>query len=136
MGSCRVGVLVLAVVLVGLVSVLPASGRRGLVAMTTKVTVTEGKPTELHYILSKTSVPKGTVVFTVVDKGKLGHDIKFCSKPGSGKANSCTGKGTKVIQPGKSTTLTIVFAKAGTYEYLCTVPGHAAAGMKGLLKVT
>jgi uncharacterized cupredoxin-like copper-binding protein len=28
-----------------------------------------------------------------------------------------------VIKPGKSATLTIVFAKAGTYEYLCTVAG-------------
>ena len=30
----------------------------------------------------------------------------------------------------------VTFAKAGTYEYLCTIPGHAAGGMKGLLKVT
>ncbi len=26
-------------------------------------------------------------------------------------------------------------AKAGSYPYLCTVPGHAAAVMKGLLRV-
>jgi hypothetical protein len=25
------------------------------------------------------------------------------------------------------------FAKAGTYEYICNVAGHAAAGMKGLV---
>jgi uncharacterized cupredoxin-like copper-binding protein len=41
-----------------------------------------------------------------------------------------------VLKPGKSGTLTIVFAKAGTYEYLCTVARHAAAGVKGVLKVT
>ena len=27
------------------------------------------------------------------------------------------------------------FAKAGSYPYLCTVPGHAAAGMKGTFTV-
>ncbi len=31
----------------------------------------------------------------------------------------------------------IVTLKAkGTYEYMCTVPGHAAGGMKGVFKVT
>jgi len=27
------------------------------------------------------------------------------------------------------------FTKASSYPYVCTVPGHAAAGMKGVLKV-
>ena len=29
----------------------------------------------------------------------------------------------------------MTFTAPGTYEYLCTVPGHAAGGMKGLLTV-
>ena len=33
-------------------------------------------------------------------------------------------------------TLTVKLVKPGMYEYLCTVPGHAAAGMKGTIKVT
>jgi uncharacterized cupredoxin-like copper-binding protein len=32
--------------------------------------------------------------------------------------------------------LTVTFTAPGTYEYLCTIPGQAAAGMKGLLTVT
>jgi len=44
--------------------------------------------------------------------------------------------GTKMISPGKSAKLTIVFKRKGAYEYLCVVPGHAAAGMKGDLKVS
>jgi uncharacterized cupredoxin-like copper-binding protein len=32
--------------------------------------------------------------------------------------------------------LTYTFKTKGTYEFFCTVPGHAAAGMKGDLKVT
>jgi uncharacterized cupredoxin-like copper-binding protein len=30
----------------------------------------------------------------------------------------------------------VKFAKAGKYEYLCTVPSHAQNGMKGVLTVT
>jgi uncharacterized cupredoxin-like copper-binding protein len=30
----------------------------------------------------------------------------------------------------------VTFLRSGTYEYLCTVPGHAAGGMKGLIKVS
>jgi uncharacterized cupredoxin-like copper-binding protein len=69
-------------------------------------------------------VHKGTVIFKVVDRGALSHDFKI------------HGKKTKLLSPGKSTTLRVVFKKAGRYPYLCTVPGHAAAGMKGVLRVT
>ena len=41
-----------------------------------------------------------------------------------------------LLTPRKSASLTIAFKKAGSFEYLCTVPGHAAAGMKGNLNVT
>ena len=36
----------------------------------------------------------------------------------------------------QTATLKYTFKTAGKYEYLCTVPGHAAGGMKGVLKVT
>ena len=45
-------------------------------------------------------------------------------------------RGPSPVWPIASTALTIKFTKTGTYEYMCTVPGHAAAGMKGDLKVT
>jgi len=48
--------------------------------------------------------------------------------------NTCNGKGTKKLQPGQSTNLTMVLKK-GKYEFLCTLPGHAAGGMKGLVGV-
>jgi uncharacterized cupredoxin-like copper-binding protein len=84
------------------------------------VTVTA---TEFHFKLSKTSVPHGSVTFTLKNAGKLGHDFKI------------GGKKTPVIKPGKSAKLTVTL-KAGKLAYSCTVPGHAAAGMKGTLKVT
>jgi mono/diheme cytochrome c family protein len=99
--------------------------------------VTAGKPTELGFTLSKkASIPAGTVIFKVTNKGKLAHTFKVCTKPSTtSTANSCTGKVTKLLAPGASTTLTVVFTKKGTYEYLCTVPGHASAGMKGLIGI-
>jgi uncharacterized cupredoxin-like copper-binding protein len=88
----------------------------------TTVKVTAGKPTEFHFTLSKKSVPAGAVTFTILNKGKLAHDFKI------------GGKTSKMIQPGKSTTLKVTLKK-GKSAYLCTVPGHAAAGMKGTLTV-
>jgi Copper binding proteins, plastocyanin/azurin family len=43
---------------------------------------------------------------------------------------------TPNIDPWQTTTLKVTFTKPGMYPYLCTLPGHAAAGMKGVLKVT
>jgi uncharacterized cupredoxin-like copper-binding protein len=40
-----------------------------------------------------------------------------------------------LLQPGKRARLFVTFKKKGNYSYLCTVPGHAAAGMKGVFAV-
>ncbi len=102
----------------------------------TVVNVVAGKPSEFKFTLSAKSVKHGTVTFKLTDKGALPHTFYVCSSSKGGSANTCPGKGTASISPGGSATLTVTFAKAGSYEYLCTVPGHAAAGMKGDLKVT
>jgi uncharacterized cupredoxin-like copper-binding protein len=79
---------------------------------------------EFKFVFSKRSIPAaGTVIFTVVNKGKISHNFKI------------GGKTTPNLLPGKSATLTVKFAKKGRYAYLCTIPGHAAAGMKGLFAV-
>jgi uncharacterized cupredoxin-like copper-binding protein len=88
----------------------------------TTLTVTAGKPTEFHFQLSKKSVPAGAVTITIVNKGKLAHDFKI------------GGKKSKMVNPGKKTTLKVTLKK-GKQKYLCTVPGHAAAGLRGTLTV-
>jgi uncharacterized cupredoxin-like copper-binding protein len=105
-------------------------------AKATVVTVTAGKPTEFGFTLSTKSLKTGAVTFKVVNKGALAHTFKVCSSSKGGTANSCAGKVTATINAGKSATLKVTFSKKGTYEYLCTEPGHAAGGMKGDLKVT
>ena len=90
-------------------------------AMTpTTVTVTMK---EFKFTLSKTRVRHGSVTFKLVNKGKLPHDFAIA------------GKKSKLIKHGKTGTLTVTL-KAGKIAYKCTVPGHAAAGMKGKLTVT
>jgi mono/diheme cytochrome c family protein len=100
------------------------------------ITVTAGKPSELGFNLSKSSlITVGKVTFKVTNKGALSHDFKICTAlVKSAAKNSCVGKVTPMIKPGKSATLTVTLKK-GQYEYLCTVAGHAAAGMKGLLGI-
>ena len=131
------------ILLLGAVSVvsmlavaLPATAHR-VAARATVVTVIAGKPSEFKYTLSTKTVPLGTVTFKLTDKGQLPHDFKVCSSNKGGSANSCTGTGTPAaISPGGAATLKITFKTKGTYEYLCTLPGHAALGQKGDLKVT
>jgi len=78
--------------------------------------------TEFKFTLSPTTAKAGSVTFTISNKGKLPHDF------------SIAGKTSSMVSPGKTATLTVTL-KAGKYPYKCTVPGHAAAGMKGTLVV-
>ena len=54
---------------------------------TTKITVTAS---EFKFKLSKTSAPVGTVIFTVKNVGKIGHNFKI------------NGKVTKMIAPARA----------------------------------
>ena len=117
----------------------PASGKASphKAAAVTGVTVTIGKPTELGYTLSKISaLQAGTINFKVTNAGLGFHNFKVCTTPVTrAAANACVGKATKILKNGQSAMLTVVLTKSGKYEFLCSVPGHAAAGMKGLIGI-
>jgi uncharacterized cupredoxin-like copper-binding protein len=108
-----------AVLVPGAGSALAAPSQHAAKATTT-ITVAAS---EFKFKLSKTSAPKGKVTFVVSNKGKAPHDFKI------------NGKKTPLIQPGKTTKLVVTFTKKSKYGYLCTVPGHAQAGMKGTFTV-
>jgi uncharacterized cupredoxin-like copper-binding protein len=135
MNRVRTSFVCVAALFAALTWTVAASAHSGT-ATATVVTVTAGKPTEFGFQLSTKSLKTGAVTFKVVNKGKLPHTFKVCSSSKGGSANSCAGKVTPTINVGKSATLKVTFSKKGTYEYLCTEPGHAAGGMKGDLKVT
>ena len=115
-------VLAFLAVIVSLVAAVSAFGGSDAASATT-VTVTAGKPTEFRFTLSKKTVVKGATTFKVTNKGTLTHNFKIA------------GKKTVLLKAGKATTLKVTFTKAGKFPYLCTVSGHAAAGMKGTLAV-
>jgi uncharacterized cupredoxin-like copper-binding protein len=116
-------VLALGAVSVSLVAAGAATAAPARVGAKTTVGVTAGKPSELKFKLTKLRVPKGTVTFRIKNQGALQHDFKI------------KGKMTARLMPGQTATLVVRFAKAGRFQFLCTVPGHATAGMKGRLTV-
>jgi uncharacterized cupredoxin-like copper-binding protein len=79
---------------------------------------------EFKFVLSKKTARRGVVVFKVKNVGKIKHDFEI------------KGRKTKLLSPGQSATLRVTFLRKGSYPYKCTVPGHAAAGMKGVFKIT
>ena len=119
---------------VGLVASFPLLA--GAATKTSTVTVKITPPNEFLFHLSSKKVPVGKVTFKVTNNGQLPHDFELCSSnKGTTALNACAGKTTPMIDPGQTKTLTVTVSKTGTYEYLCTVPGHAATGMKGVLTV-
>jgi uncharacterized cupredoxin-like copper-binding protein len=70
-----------------------------------------------------TSVKTGLTRFLVKNVGKVGHNFAI------------SGKSTPILKRNKSATLNVTLKK-GTRAYLCSVPGHPQAGMKGKLRVT
>ena len=79
---------------------------------------------EFFFKLSTKSIAKhGKVTFVFKNVGHVMHDFKINRKV------------TPLIGPGKTARLVVTFKKKAKYSYLCTVPGHAAAGMKGVFTV-
>lgn len=115
--SSRVAFVAATVIVLGTIAA-PALAERSR-ARATAITVTAS---EFKFKLSSAAARAGRVTFTVVNRGKLPHDFKIA------------GKKTPMLKPGKSAKV-IVLLKAGKHPYICTVAGHAAAGMKGVLTV-
>jgi uncharacterized cupredoxin-like copper-binding protein len=90
-------------------------------ALLTKVNVAAS---EFKFVLSKKTAKRGIVVFKVTNVGKVSHDF------------SINGRKTKMLSHGQSDSLRVTFLRKGHYPYKCTVPGHAAAGMKGVFTIT
>ncbi len=79
---------------------------------------------EFRFTLAPKTVRKNVVVtFALTNRGTIGHDFRV------------GGKKSAILAAGKKGTLKVTFKKAGRLPYLCTLPSHAAAGMKGVLVV-
>ena len=110
------------------------------------LTTIEAKPGEtLRVVLKSTgTLPKMAMGHNFV-LVKLGTDVAAFNKaamtaaateyvPQDQKAQIIAS--TKLVGPGETAEVTFtVPAKAGSYPYMCTFPGHYAAWMKGMLVV-
>jgi len=85
----------------------------------TQATVRVSALDTLKFTLTTKRAKAGTVTFIVTNKGNLKHDFWIA------------GKKTRLLAHNKSQTITATIKK-GNNPYKCTVPGHAAAGMKGI----
>jgi uncharacterized cupredoxin-like copper-binding protein len=79
---------------------------------------------DFKFTLSRKSAPHGKVKFVVTNKGPSKHDFKIA------------GKKTPLLKKGAKASFTVTLKKGKKYSYICTVPGHAALGMKGTFKAT
>ncbi|HSB37771.1 MAG TPA: cupredoxin domain-containing protein [Gaiellaceae bacterium] len=95
------------------------AGSNAATTTTVKVTIKN-----FHFTLSKHSARHGKVTFVVTNKDKIKHDFKIA------------GKKTPLLKKGQTKSITVTLKKGKKYTYICTVPGHAAAGMKGTFKAT
>ncbi|MEO8462062.1 MAG: cupredoxin domain-containing protein [Chloroflexota bacterium] len=77
---------------------------------------------------AKVGVP---LTVTVTNRGTERHDINFESihMPGLAGVES-------ILAPGETRTIKLLFDAPGTHTFICTLPGHAAAGMTGAAFVT
>jgi uncharacterized cupredoxin-like copper-binding protein len=117
-------VLALAAVAISASALVPLASARPERQTRAAATTVQVKGGEFFFRLSAKSVAKpGKVTFVFKNIGHVSHDFKI------------NGKRTPLIGPGKTAKLLVTFKKKGKYPYLCTVPGHAAAGMKGTFTV-
>ncbi len=67
----------------------------------------------------------------LTNQGTEQHDLNFPSlhMPGLEGVES-------ILAPGETTTITLEFDQPGTHTFICSLPGHAAAGMTGAVFVS
>ena len=110
------GVLVMAAILI-LVVRGPASG----------IPIERSEPAvELNdfTISGDLSVPAGPVNLRVTNAGHVAHNLSLAGGPNTDDLNA-----------GESATLDLGELAAGSYQLICAIPGHEAAGMKAMLTV-
>ena len=90
------------------------------------VTVTVQAKQGFKFEPSNVEVPEGAEVhLTFENTGLMGHNLKVPELDA----------GTQTIAADKSETITFTADSSGSYQFICDVPGHKEAGMKGTIRV-
>jgi plastocyanin len=86
---------------------------------------------DFGFLLSKTTVPCGTVTFNITNTGQAAHtfDVEAIASNGA-KAY----QGGKTLLGNEMTTQVVTYTRTGTYQYKCDIHGDEFE-MKGTLAV-
>ncbi len=101
----------------------PSGG--GAAAAAGEASVVELTLSDLKFEPAMPEVGAGPVVLELTNAGSQAHNISFPS----------LGKQTADIPAGETAQLDLGTLTEGTYEMICTIAGHAAGGMTGMLHV-
>ena len=71
------------------------------------------------------------ITIELENKGVIEHDIAFPTL----KADKPAASLKAVAKAGQTATLEFTPTAAGSFEYICTIPGHKESGMKGKIDV-
>ncbi len=117
------GLLVLVVLAIGIAT----RGTGGSDAATSAEIVLEDLRFSPNQLIAKIGVP---MTVRLTNRGTERHDLNFPSlhMPGLEGVES-------ILEPGETRTITLEFDEPGTHTFICSLPGHAAAGMTGAVFV-
>lgn len=98
------------------------------------------KAQDLAFDQTQLAVPAGAkVTVNLTNTGSLEHNwvlvheaVELATVTPADAINQAA---SEILAGGKSTTLTFTAPAPGSYQFICTVPGHAIAGMVGKLTV-
>jgi len=83
---------------------------------------------EFEFTPSEVEIEPGeTVRLKLVNEGRLSHNLTITGDGLEGR--------TQTIQRGETDSFEITASDSGTIEFICDVPGHEQAGMRGHLVV-
>jgi uncharacterized cupredoxin-like copper-binding protein len=68
------------------------------------------------------------ITLTLVNNGKVEHNLKLDTAVTDTPL-------PEILKPGERATVTFTPKATGTFQYACTIPGHAPAGMTGSITV-
>lgn len=123
--AALLGVGLLAAVVVTIVAVARRpDGDRGPGSVTVVLEDLRFRPNRLD---AQVGVP---LTLRLTNRGLERHDLNFPSlhMPGLAGVES-------ILEPGETRTVTLRFDTPGVHTFICTLPGHAAAGMTGVVVV-
>ena len=98
----------------------------GTIALAATACGSSGSSTTTAAASTSQTAPAGKVTIVLTNDSAIQHSIAI-KAPGDVPG--------QVVSQGQMSTTTATL-KAGTYQYYCTVPGHAQSGMVGTLTVT